>query len=424
MTEMKMKLSSGGLANIAKSKSKSEPEFTFIVGEDRYNCPWFVAAFLSPRVGSFQSTDVTQNELEIETTDLRKEFSAVLSLGYGSSLSVTKQNRKFLLSIARELHNVELYLSVADCFETTLTVSQICEEFGTSMNLEYLPERAIEFFASHFVEFDSSFIENLPICTLSSILSNEHLELESEDCLYEFIRSHCEMNTEWFTLLCHIRFEFLSKTSIERFISWSHDDFSDFMGSFCFDLWRSLCFRLSQSVESTQSTNRYRLFILPKSEGSLDGIICYLTGKYEGNVSDREIVSVSSSSCHSSYPARHAVDLQTTTYFQSDNSPNQWLCYDFKHQKVQPTHYSIHAPSSNFYLRCWVLEGSLEGSTWNEIDRHTNDATTNNEHPIGTFKISNSIAYRYIRLRQTGKTANGSDSLILHGFEIFGKLIE
>jgi hypothetical protein len=365
-----------------------------------------------------------QNELEIETIDLRKEFSAVLSLGYGSSLSATKQNRRFLLSIARELHNVELYLSVADCFETKLAVSQFCEEFGTSKSLEYLPERAIESHASQFVKCDSSLIENLPICTLSSILSNQDLQIESEDCLYEFIRSRCELNTEWFTLFCHIRFEFLSRTSIECFISWSQDHFNDFMKSFCFDLWRSLCFRLSQSVESTQVTGRSGLFILPKSDGSLDGLICYLTAKYNGNVADCGIVSVSSSSCHPLCPARHAVDLQTSTHFESQNAPNQWLCYDFKSRKVQPTHYSIHAHSDNWYLRHWVLEGSLEGSTWDEIDRHTNDATTNKEHPIGTFRISNSIAYRYIRLRQTGKNVQRSDHLMLFGFEIFGRLME
>jgi hypothetical protein len=106
------------------------------------------------------------------------------------------------------------------------------------------------------------------------------------------------------------------------------------------------------------------------------------------------------------------------------NSPNQWLCYDFKDRKIEPTHYSIHAHSNNFYLRHWVLEGSLDGSKWDAVDQHMNDTTTNTEHPIGTFKISKSIAYQYIRLRQTGKNATGDDHLILFAFEIFGRLIE
>jgi hypothetical protein len=45
-TKIKIKLSASGMANIAKSRSSSEPDFTFIVGEHRYNCPWFVAGFI------------------------------------------------------------------------------------------------------------------------------------------------------------------------------------------------------------------------------------------------------------------------------------------------------------------------------------------------------------------------------------------
>jgi hypothetical protein len=167
------------------------------------------------------------------------------------------------------------------------------------------------------------------------------------------------------------------------------------MRSFYFDLWRSICFRLSQSVASTQTNGRYRLLsISPTCDGSPLGIIGYLSSKHGGNVADRGIVSVSSSSSRPACPARHAVDLQTTTIFQSDNSPNQWLCYDFKDRKVEATHYSIHGYSSDFYLRSWVLEGSLDGSKWDEVDQHMSDTTTNNEHPTGTFKISTSLASR------------------------------
>jgi hypothetical protein len=51
----------------------------------------------------------------------------------------------------------EVYFSVADFFTTNLPISEFCEEFGISSNLEYLPESAIAFVASHLVEFDSSF---------------------------------------------------------------------------------------------------------------------------------------------------------------------------------------------------------------------------------------------------------------------------
>jgi hypothetical protein len=162
----------------------------------------------------------------------------------------------------------------------------------------------------------------------------------------------------------------------------------------------------------------------PKCDGSLEGIISHLTAKHGGNVDERGIVAISGSTVHVSCFPRYAADLRTTNYFYSQNAPNQWLCYDFKTRKVQPTHYSIRAHSASYHLRWWVLEGSFDGSKWDEIDRHGNDTTTNDQHPIGTFEVKSSVAYQYIRLRQTGKNAGGSDHLILFAFEIFGRLIE
>jgi hypothetical protein len=213
--------------------------------------------------------------------------------------------------------------------------------------------------------------------------------------------------------------------SIEHFISWSHDHFCEFAEFFCLDLWIALCERLSQSVNAKPAHERYRSRLFsPAYDGSLEGIISHLTQKYGGNVDERGIVSVSGSTVNGSYHPRHAVDLQTTTCFQSTNAPNQWLCYDFKNRKVQPTHYSISAHTSSYYLRSWIFEGSLDESNWNELDRHENDSTTNNDHKIGTFTVSVRDEYRYLRLRQTGKNASGNDHLILCAFEVFGRLIE
>jgi hypothetical protein len=176
--------------------------------------------------------------------------------------------------------------------------------------------------------------------------------------------------------------------------------------------------------DSAQSCDKSIHFI-PQSDHPLCGIISYLTSKHCGNVSDQGIVNVSGSTTYdSSYPAKNAVDLLSTSYFQSVNQPNQWLCYDFKTRKVRPTHYSIHAHSSNYYLRSWIFEGSIDGSTWIELDHHTDDQTTNSSHPIGTFSISKHFEFQIVRLRQTGVNANGNHHLILYAMEIFGYLIE
>jgi hypothetical protein len=91
---------------------------------------------------------------------------------------------------------------------------------------------------------------------------------------------------------------------------------------------------------------------------------------------------------------------------------------------VRLTHYSIHPHSSNWYLRSWIVEGSLDGSKWLVIDRRDNNNEMTSTHPIGTFTVSQSTESRFIRLRQTGKNARGNDYLTIYAFELFGQLME
>jgi hypothetical protein len=190
-------------------------------------------------------------------------------------------------------------------------------------------------------------------------------------------------------------------------------------------LWRALSIRLSLSVSPSIPNSRIAgQTFSPSVDGSLDGIISHLTREQGGNVHDRGIVDISSKSVDYSYVPKLAADLQSTNYFQSVNESDQWLCYDFKDRRVKPTHYSIHAHSNNWYLRSWVFEGSNDCSSWTVLDEQKNNSTTNSSHPIGTFSVLRSSECRFIRVRQTGKNAQGNDYLILFAFEIFGQLIE
>jgi hypothetical protein len=95
------------MANIAASKM--ENDFPFIVGATRYDCPWFVADFISPRVGRLHAADPTMREIVIGTSDAHGDFSDFVSLGRGSAVSLTSANRRFLLSVCGEVENYELY---------------------------------------------------------------------------------------------------------------------------------------------------------------------------------------------------------------------------------------------------------------------------------------------------------------------------
>jgi hypothetical protein len=190
-------------------------------------------------------------------------------------------------------------------------------------------------------------------------------------------------------------------------------------------MWIRLCGRLRFGVfpEAADGRVLHRSFF-PSAEGSLDGIIAYLSRESGGNVHDRTIVELTAKTVDGSHPAKCAVDLKSDNYYESEDKPDQWICFNFKDRRVRPSHYSIHAHSSNWWLRSWVLEGSEDNSKWTVLDEQTGNDRTNSSHPIGTFAVSRSSPCQWIRLRQTGKNVQGSDHLILFAVELFGELIE
>jgi hypothetical protein len=102
---------------------------------------------------------------------------------------MTEENRSFIVSIARELWNFELYFEMYDLFDENVTVSEFCREFACFETAEHLPDRAIDFLSSHFFEFDSSFLSGLPISTQITIISNSSFQFSSKNLLYRHIRS-------------------------------------------------------------------------------------------------------------------------------------------------------------------------------------------------------------------------------------------
>jgi hypothetical protein len=89
-------------------KNVYENDFTFIVGENRYYCPSFVASFLSPRICDLQKKDPTLQEFCIETEDPTNLFEQLVEVCYGSSFRVC-ESKSFFKSILTELWNRELY---------------------------------------------------------------------------------------------------------------------------------------------------------------------------------------------------------------------------------------------------------------------------------------------------------------------------
>jgi hypothetical protein len=156
-----------------------------------------------------------------------------------------------------------------------------------------------------------------------------------------------------------------------------------------------------------------------KKARSLDGIISHLTMKHGRNVHENGIIIITSKSVcdHPDYALEKVADLTSNSYFYSKNEPGQWVCWDFREMRVRPTHYTIEAE----FLKSWVLEGSLHGSSWTEIDRQTdNQDFTNYQWRAASFAVSKPAEFRFIRLTQTDKDHDGRDDLALDAVEFFG----
>jgi hypothetical protein len=91
------------------------------------------------------------------------------------------------------------------------------------------------------------------------------------------------------------------------------------------------------------------------------------------------------------------------------------------------THYSLRSwPGTRWVtgvkLTDWVIEVSLDGGSWQEIDRQIRSQPESGR--VRTFVAETTKEWRFLRIRQTGPTQRGYHHLVITMFELFGRLIE
>jgi hypothetical protein len=160
-----------------------------------------------------------------------------------------------------------------------------------------------------------------------------------------------------------------------------------------------------------------------------DGIISYLSRKHWGHVHLTGIVTISSQWL--SEISLNLVSGWTSCWpFWSANEPDQWICCDFGEMRIRPTQYTILGGR----LKSWVIEGSVDGESWTEIDRQTNhdfklfldDSGVPYKGVPELFELSNPIASRFIRLSQPDNDDFGEIGYCIgvQAIEFFGTLSE
>jgi hypothetical protein len=406
MTCFDLRLSSAAMKNIVIDTIQEN--FEFVVGGEGYKCARVMADFLSPRVSLSHSVDSSIAEYIVQIPDSNDRFKMFLSLGSGSTIPVTKVSLEFFLSLSREFGNSHLYSSLLEHFDNDFIRSQLHD----STNLSLFHDDLIGRISSKFYDLIASLLDVIPVSVLFHILSHNLLMITSEDSLFSYISSHLCSDPEYSNLLQFVRFEYLSVDSFSSFLS-SLPDWIDHR------LWESISLRLivGAGLKFPPTSQKEVEFPLQEPK-SVDGIISYLTRKHGGNVHEKGIVTITSKSLEAG-ALRNAADLTSGSWFASKEGPNQWICWDFHQLRLRPTHYTI----SSAHLKSWVIESSLYGSAWTEIDRksNTNDLKASS---TASFALAKPTECRFIRLTQTGRDHSGNNSLRISAVEVFGTLLE
>jgi hypothetical protein len=335
--------------------------------------------------------------------------------------------------ISIELGNRELYEAITVNLSDESRVENVISRLRLEFDLGSDREREIAFCSSHFYEVEAEDLRSLPFELFSRIISDKSIRLKDEDSFYSIIHSRICDDSAFFSLLEYVRFEYLSSAAIQSFIELTNES----LDRMTVGLWEAICRRFSFPISPEFSLHRFvdaqldpfDSGVCPFSSSSpMDGIISRLTREHGGHILDSGLISITASGIGNAEdcPLRNLATVGNDRLFYTADAVNSWICYDFKEMRLTLTHYSIRTrcDCDGYHLRCWSLAGSMDGSSWTELDRREDDRTLNGKGTIGTFSIGasegNGAEFRMIRLQQTGLNSTRHNHLALTAMEFFG----
>jgi hypothetical protein len=368
-----------------------------------------------------------QEEFIFETQLTVGDFESFISHCCSSFCDLREEERTLFISIARELGNSEICsLLTRDCDKVSKSIVEYLKGCVLRHNFEWISCEEIGILAGHFHELPETLLTECPIDFLSALLSHRDLQIKDEDSLLTFLSSLWTSNPASFVLSEFVRFEFVSVNQIADFVESSFS----FLVEFNREIWRSIAHRLIIPVllDDVRDRGIERAGFVPipfRAEAPLQGIVRYLSEKCGGNVHAKGVVRITASSESRWTPAQYLLDLDSENVFNSMGQQDQWFCYDFKDQRVILSHYSVRTyPYADCNPRSWVVESSVDGTMWTELDRKVESDDLCESNVFRTFPIAKPVQCRMVRFRQTGPTRADSNTLNLTAFEVFGTVQE
>lgn len=409
-------------------------EFTFIVNNEEFKTSRLISELLSPIICQIHSSDPTIDKFIINTSQ-QGDFSRVINLFNFRQNNIQENEIPFIQEVIEILgtDSIEcsgLIESTQITNDNVFTYIKRHERYRTFYSDHFSSE--IDFISSHFFELCQTKEEefkNISLDTLVQIVSNENLELTSEDQLVKFVNKLYVNDVKYSILYESVLFSNVSSETMSEFLSvFDKEDLS------C-GAWQQLSKRLSKKVEEEENLpnkNRYKekvqtgLIFVTSGQNDFNGILKHLLTQSNGQIEKEVGITASSVSNGEYYQPKNVVLFDQQNYhFESESGKNNWLCFDFKNHQVNPTDYTLRTYEGSYHPKSWVIECSNDNVSWDVVSEENDCSFTNGKNLIHTFKINrpNKKEYRYIRMRLTGPDWKNENHLRFSSFEIYGKLI-
>lgn len=435
----KFSLSINGYKNI---NFESLPnDFTFIVNGKSYHTNRIVSDFISPIISKIHISDPTFGEFYIELENIG-DFNDIINLGQLKEIQITNKNLEFVKESFKKLGNIDFYDNFEAYYESNTDDDQsypdiydvveklvIKEKLGSS-NLN----QEIDFISHHFYEIDKNvqIVSKIEPSLLEEILKRKELCITSEDSLLLLLLS---LGEEYYHLFEYVYFQEISKKNYLKFLSTFNLNFLNK------SIWKSINSRIiyltkPDSWENFDGDDDFDEEILQKrykkkneiintfDNDDYNGIISHLVQVGQGNPHKKKIMNVTSSTVYFDHHPQFCLDVFDDTYFASEDKPEQWILFEFKHNEIIPTYYLLRSQYDFINnLKSWMIEGSIDGIEWKLLDKRLEVDNLKEKNVIAKFKMQNSMRCKFIRLTQLGLNWNNNNFMIISGIEFFGKLI-
>jgi hypothetical protein len=411
-----LSLSCRGLAHVAAA---SADDFTFILNGSSFCCPRALAQFISPIVSREHSADQSFDCLEIKTCACTNSFHHIIRLMSGDPIDFAIGEAYSLLLLAESLGNLELCQSLRDLLPSQLNLKNAVTLLEHKAHVDLDCSAELAFIAAHFSAFDRRELATLSPELLQLVLECPDLKVETESDLFRFIQNA--------VLQCGAAYQVLYETLLFEYLE--DADVAAFLQAVTFEelsapMWAALSRRLVRRTPAP-SGDRYSKGTIAYRSDPFDGIAAWMRGQAGGNPVREGLIEVS---CSAGNPyGEKLFDKDWKCYWSSANAADQWIAFRFPKHSVVVTDYSLRSPNSKQgwnHLRSWVVEGSMDGKEWCEIDRREGTEELNGKSKVATWKCREPRKVRIVRIRQTGKNHRNLDDIQLSGVEFFGRVFD